>query len=85
MGAAGISAGGSSATLVPPVGEAVANGTGGYVGNSPLHLAGGVEVPGTYSTGLVGGLATGGTSSCSPIAGGSLVPNTHLQVSSGHL
>ena len=78
MGAAGISAGGSCATLAPPVGEAVANGTGGYVGNSPLHLAGGVEVPGTYPTGLIGILSTDGTSSCSPIAGGPLFPDTYL-------
>ena len=78
VGAAGISAGGSSATLVPPVGEAVANGTGACAGNSPLHLAGGVEVPGTYPTGLVGGLSTDGTSSCPSIAGSPLFPDAYL-------
>ena len=78
MGAAGISAGGSCATLVPPVGEAVANDTGTYTGKSLLHPAGGVEAPGTYSTGLVGVLSTDGTSSCPPIAGSPLFPDTYL-------
>ena len=39
VGAAGISAGGSCATLVPPVGGAVANDAGTYAGNflSPIY------------------------------------------------
>ena len=78
VGAAGISAGGSCATLVPPVGEAVANDTGTCAGNSLRHPAGGMEVPGTYPTGLVGGLSTDGTSSCPSIAGSPLFPDTYL-------
>ena len=78
MGAAGISAGGSCATLVPPFGEVVANDTGTCAGNSLLHPAGGVEGPGTYPTGLVGGLATDGTSTCPPMAGSPLSPEGNL-------
>ena len=78
VGAAGISAGGSCATLVSPVGEAVANDIGTYAGNSLLRPAGGVEVPGTYPTGLVGGLSTDGTSTCPPMAGSPLSPEGNL-------
>ena len=78
MGAAGISAGGSFATLVPPVGEAVDNDIGTYVGNSLLHPAGGLEVPGIYPTGPVGGLSTDGTSTCPPMAGSPLSPEGNL-------
>ena len=44
----------------------------------PFFTLQGVDVPGTYPTGLVGGLSTDDTSTCPPRAGGPLSPEGNL-------